>query len=156
MNTFAIDDNTARILKQAAGLPEYNEDGMCAPVPDYICKMYERVLRRFNRVGGSTLSSESLAMIVAMAEMCEDLGLTAKIAPTEHFDDPKAAVANLFLSGKLKVGDRVMATYKSQTREAKLLDVRKDRSQIQVMIDDDDTARWLPMRNVRMIEMANA
>jgi len=146
---FAISDDIAAQLKQAAGIANYDDDGNLAAVPDHIGMFYERVQRRFNRVGGSVMSAECLALIVATAEMLKDVGaLTSETKITEDWEDPEFSIPAQFLAGKIKVNDEVSVDFRGEVRPAKILNVRHDRSQVQVFIEGDEIARWMHPRTV--------
>lgn len=149
MTSIYINDEIAAQLKQAAGISNYNDDGNLSPVPDHIAMFFERVQRRFNRVGGSVMSAESIALIVATAEMLKDIGAvnsTTKIS--EDWEDPEFSLPAQFLAGKIKVNDEVSVDFKGEVRPAKILNVRHDRSQVQVFIEGDEIARWMHPRTV--------
>jgi hypothetical protein len=149
--SYGINDDIGQKLKQAAGLPNYTDDGIIAPVPDHIAQLYERVQRRFNRIGGSEMSGESLAIIVGLAEMLKDIGVvTSPIPISEDWEDPEFSIPSKFLDGTLKVNDPVIVEYKDELRPARILNVRQDRSQVQVFIDGDEIARWVHPRTVSL------
>lgn len=149
--SFAISDEIGSQLKQAAGLPMYTDDGIVAPVPDHIAQLYERVQRRFNRIGGSVMSAESLAIIVGLAEMLKDIGIVNSKTPiSENWEDPEFSIPSKFISGELKANDPVTVEYKGELRPARILNVRQDRSQVQVFIDGDEIARWVHPRTVSL------
>jgi hypothetical protein len=149
--SYGIPDATAEQLKQAAGLPNLTDDGIIAPVPDHIAQLFERVQRRFNRIGGSVMSAESLAIIVGLAEMLKDIGaVTSTTQISEPWEDPEFCIPSKFLDGTLKVNDPVIVQYKDELRPARVLNVRQDRSQVQVFIDGDEIARWVHPRTVSL------
>lgn len=149
--SFAISDEIGSQLKQAAGLPIYTDDGIVAPVPDHIAQLYERVQRRFNRIGGSVMSAESMAIIVGLAEMLKDIGVVNSKTPiSENWEDPEFSIPSKFINGELKINAPVTVDYKGELRSARVLDVRQNRSQVQVFIDGDEIARWVHPRTVSL------
>jgi hypothetical protein len=158
MANIYINDEIAAQLKQAAGISNYDDDGNLSPVPDHIAMFFERVQRRFNRVGGSVMGAESIALIVATAEMLNDIGtINSATKITEDWEDPEFSIPSLFQAGKIKPNDEVSVDFKGEVRSARILNVRQDRSQVQVFIEGDEIARWVHPRTVLLpTELATA
>jgi hypothetical protein len=140
---YEIDEKTKHNLLAMSGIPDYDDKGNENRVPPTLAALYERTARRYQRVSGSTLSNEVLCVIVAMAEVLEEMRGAEPIPASSPSDDPDETIIDQWLRKEVKRGDIVVLDWKNQKHEAIILGVKADRSQVKIQIVGDDTARWV-------------
>lgn len=153
---YEIDAKTKHSLLAMSGIPDYDENGNENQVPAPVAKLYERAIRRYQRVSGALFTNETLSVIVSMAELLEEMRGADPVPASTPEDIRKDTIVDQWHRKEVKRGDTVTLHWKGQDHEAIMLGVKADRTQVKIQITGDDTARWVDPAWIKLPEPALA